>query len=271
VSGGIPGGDAPDDRRREARGFERANPIHETRDAKGWFNRLRPPAWLAHNDEMVQLRTREMLAPYLPTLQRPKVLVVGVGGGGVYYWMWREPEITRLGVDVNHEVMRLAVEREGAAFFHPVEADAPQLPFPDASLDVVFFDFVLHHVAGQGVLERAVADAFRVAKPGGLVVAREPSSYSLSGALLNLANWFRLMNALSGASNYEFALSPPFLMRVFESRGAVLTVRGLTYFWAHRLPVWVQDVLARLARVLLVHRKLEWAADFLIYVVRCPG
>jgi SAM-dependent methyltransferase len=54
-------------------------------------------------------------------------------------------------------------------------ADAEQLPFADASFDLVFGHAVLHHIPD---LERAFAEFARVLAPGGTIVfAGEPSRY----------------------------------------------------------------------------------------------
>lgn len=62
----------------------------------------------------------------------------------------------RLGLDVEAQV-----------------ADAEQLPFPDASFDLVMGHAVLHHLPN---LDRAFDEFFRVLKPGGMIMfAGEPS------------------------------------------------------------------------------------------------
>jgi SAM-dependent methyltransferase len=258
-------------KREQAYKFERETRVHATRDTKGLLNRLRPPHWLAHNDRKVQLKTAEILEPFVREVARPVVLVVGVGSGGIFDWIWEGTEAVRLGVDVNHAVMVDAMTLKGRDHFRPIEADAALLPLRACSVDVVVFDFVLHHLTGQGVMEDAIREAARVLRPGGIVVAREPSSYSFSGLLLNLVNRFRLMNALSGASNYEFALAPPQLIRLFERFGAVEVVHGLTYFWSHRMPPWMQDFVTRWEPIAVRGHRRQWVADFLLYVVRKDG
>lgn len=238
--------------------FERKNDIHDTRDSKGVLNWLRPLAWLKHAAQNVDLRTVDVLQPLLKDLRNPVVVVIGVGRGHIYQWLWREAGTTRIGIDVNHRVMLQALAENGSDHFHAVEGDARHLPLPDGSVDVVVFDFSLHHLVGQGPLESFIAEGSRVLRPGGFIIAREPSSYSPSGLALNVANHFGLMHKLTGASSQEFALSPPQLIRIFERHGSMLAVEGLTYFFSHRLPPRVQDFLAKSERYLFRGPRSRW-------------
>jgi SAM-dependent methyltransferase len=247
--------------------FEREHNLHETRDTAG-LNRLRPASWLRRNDRVVQTRTVEVLEPLTRDMRNPTILVIGVGGGGIYEWLWREPGTLRLGIDVNHEVMRRAIAERGPDNFRPIEGDAGLLPFRDGVADVVFFDFSLHHLAGQGPIREYIAEASRVARPGGLLVAREPSTWSPSGALLNVLNRFGLMNRLSGASNQEFALSPAEVRAALSEHADVVVERGLSYMFAHRLPIWAQKATEALEPLLFGGPGGQRVADFVLYVAR---
>jgi SAM-dependent methyltransferase len=81
----------------------------------------------------------------------------------------------------------------GLDHFRAVVGDALHLPFSNCSVDIVVYDFVHHHLVGQGPLETAVAGGFGVLRPGGFMISREPSSYSPSGLALNLLNHFDVM------------------------------------------------------------------------------
>ena len=189
------------------------------------------------------MRTVRLLAPLLHNLANPVVLSIGVGQGGLFLWLWRDHGATRIGIDVNYEVMTKARNEYWLDHFSAVVGDALHLPFPDCSGDIVVYDFVLHHLVGQGPLETALVEGFRVLRPSGFMISREPSSYSPSGIALNALNYFGLMHKLTGLSNQEFALSPPGLIRMFEHHGSVLSVDGLTYLFAHRLPPRAQDLI----------------------------
>jgi ubiquinone/menaquinone biosynthesis C-methylase UbiE len=81
-----------------------------------------------------------------------------------------------------------------------VATDAEQLPFEDASFDLVFGHAVLHHLPD---LDRAFSEFKRVLKPGGtLFFAGEPSrhgdriaAYPKRGAMKAAPLWRRLMRA----------------------------------------------------------------------------
>jgi len=48
--------------------------------------------------------------------------------------------------------------------------DMRALPFPDASFDVVVSSLAIHNITSAGGREQAIAEAFRVVKPGGRIV-----------------------------------------------------------------------------------------------------
>lgn len=257
-------------RKEPAYAFERNTPIHETRETKGVVNWLRPKPWLRHAARKAEMQTVEVLQPLLGSLEHPTVVVIGVGHGDIFEFLWREPGTTRIGIDVNHDVIVKALAGR-AGYYLPVEADALHLPLPDNSVDVVVYDFALHHFVGQGPLETFIAEGSRVLRPGGFMIAREPSSYSPSGLALNLLNRFGVMHSLTGASNQEFALSPPRLIQMLERHGSVLAVEGLVYLFAHRLPPRVQDLIAKSEAYLFRGPRARWFADFVLYVVRRDG
>ena len=78
------------------------------------------------------------------------------------------------GVDISEDLLRLAQRRltisgrEGGATF--IAASAHDLPFPDASIDVVFGIAILHHLD----LELVAREVRRVLKPGGRAIFQEP-------------------------------------------------------------------------------------------------
>jgi len=109
----------------------------------------------------------EVLAAALP---REWVAVdIGCGDG---YLTERLAERFRKVIAVDHSPERLQAARERVAAasveFHLGEVDA--LPVADASADAVFLSMVLHHVPEIGT---ALAEAFRVLRPGGRIVVAD--------------------------------------------------------------------------------------------------
>jgi SAM-dependent methyltransferase len=93
-------------------------------------------------------------------------------------------------------------------------ADACSLSFDDESFDVVAFSSVLHHIPDFG---RALAEAFRVLRPGGRVFAFDPNLLNPAMALLR---WPKSpLYSSNGVSPNESPLPPSLLRREFDAAG----------------------------------------------------
>ena len=99
------------------------------------------------------------------------VLEVGCGTGLV---LERVARVARLaeGVDLSPGMLEHARQRGLSVR----EGDATALPFPDASFDVVYAFKVLAHVPD---VDRAIAEMFRVVRPGGHVLIEVYNRHSL--------------------------------------------------------------------------------------------
>ncbi len=127
-------------------------------------------------------RDRYAWEPYIKPFARfergrgLKVLEVGVGAGTDFVNWVRQGAIAT-GVDLTPEGVALTRERlalEGLTADVHV-ADAENLPFPDATFDLVYSYGVLHHSPDT---RRAVREVHRVLKPGGtalIMVYHHPS------------------------------------------------------------------------------------------------
>jgi ubiquinone/menaquinone biosynthesis C-methylase UbiE len=119
-------------------------------------------------------RTRELLAPRLPP---PPSVVVDVGGGPGAYAQW----LAGLGHEVHLlDPIELHVAQARAAA-HALDAqvgDARRLPYADASADVVLLLGPLYHLTDGADRERALREARRVLRPGGLLGAATISRYA---------------------------------------------------------------------------------------------
>jgi len=146
------------------------------------------------------------------------------------------------GVDVAADALAAFCARGYA----PVLADAGKLPFPDGAFDYVVCPAVLHHLVGQGGLEKYLREFVRVLRPGGYVIALEPHILHLSGLLMNIAN--SISPGITGLVPHERALLPFHLKRVFSKAGLEpVHCAAASYTW-NRLPLWVSRFISRVEK-----------------------
>jgi ubiquinone/menaquinone biosynthesis C-methylase UbiE len=103
-------------------------------------------------------------------------------GAGVGHWGRLlsgvlSPDATVVGVDPEPRWVEEAGVRAPDARFSYQQATVEQLPFEDASFDLVTCQTVLIHVRDPAV---ALAEMVRVVRPGGVVVVSEPNNRGLS-------------------------------------------------------------------------------------------
>jgi arsenite methyltransferase len=120
-------------------------------------------------DPQQQAMRRAFLAD-IPFPPRSRVLEVGCGTGVLTRVMAGWPDIREV-IGVDPAAAFLEKARELAADIPKVtfqEADGRELPFADASFDVVVFDSTLSHVPSP---ERALSESHRVLRPEGILAA----------------------------------------------------------------------------------------------------
>ncbi len=118
--------------------------------------------------------------------------------------------------DLSPELLEQAEERvgsccPGARVVFQVE-DAMGLTFPDARFDAVFGCSILHHVDAAA----AMAEVFRVLKPGGWCVFSEPNMFNPQIALQKNVGMLRRR---AGDSPDETAFFRPQISRLLERQG----------------------------------------------------
>jgi ubiquinone/menaquinone biosynthesis C-methylase UbiE len=84
----------------------------------------------------------------------------------------RYPDAVLVGYDFSHGMLRKAQEKSAASRAVYVEGDAAQLPFPDASFNVVTCSHALYELRGEA-REKALKEMSRVMHPDGLVLLME--------------------------------------------------------------------------------------------------
>lgn len=113
-----------------------------------------------------QARRLEMVRKHAP-VQGRRILDVGCGVG-TYVRQFRAYTPAVFGVDV--EIDRLARALEASPYLAVAEAEA--LPFHDRTFDLVFLHEVIEHVRDD---RTTIAEACRVARPGGRIVIFAPN------------------------------------------------------------------------------------------------
>jgi SAM-dependent methyltransferase len=145
---------------------------------------------------------------------------------------------------------------------------AGRLDFAPGTFDVVLYRLVLHHIAYQGPLAPCFAEAARLLRPGGAMVAIEPGLWHPVGLGLALANRAGIATALHGTPD-DIPLSPRRLVADAVAAGLDAELHAVTYTW-RRLPPRVQGALTPLDR-LGSRRRAASFGHTLMLIARRPG
>lgn len=105
-------------------------------------------------------------------LEGKRVIDVGCGDGNLTRLMTRHGAHV-LGVECSPRQLAKARAADRVADEEIVEGIGQSLPAPDGGADMVVFFNSLHHIPGDA-MARALAEAARVLKPGGVVYVSEP-------------------------------------------------------------------------------------------------
>lgn len=199
--------------------------------------RLTSASTLEANYRELESRERELVERRLG-ISGGDVVSIGCGWNPGRH-LFPAPAYRLVAVDADAAKVAGVIETGRADEAHVGHAGA--LTLPDGAFDVVLYRLVLHHIVYQGPLEPSFAEAARLLRPGGALVAIEPGLWHPLGAALALANRTGLATAIHGTPD-DVPLSPRRLIK--EARMASLDpeLHALTYSW-RRLPRRLQRVL----------------------------
>ena len=167
-----------------------------------------------------------------------RVLEVGCGAGHV---LDRFAAFDRTGVDLSTTMIARARRRLGPGVpLH--QADAEQLPFDDASFDVVLCTEVLEHTRNP---DRVVRELMRVARPGARVVVSIPNEVNIDRAkraLRRVPGLRRVLGTLADEGNewHLHQFDRRFLDRITRDHARIdrmraIPTRLIPLRWAARL------------------------------------
>ncbi len=236
--------------------------MSETYDPENLLDRHSKPATLAVQYERGKRRERELLDRHLG-LEGGDAISIGCGWHPGRHLL-PAPQWRLVAADLDPERPRQAVQRGFAD--EGLQGAAGELhALPDASFDVVLHRLVLHHVAFQGSLEPCLAEAHRLLRPGGALVAIEPNLFHPIGATLALANRAGLGVRVHGTPD-DIPLSPRRLMAQARAAGLAPQLHAVSFSW-RRLPVAAQRAVGALDR----HGSapgLRWAGHTFMLIAR---
>ncbi len=121
-----------------------------------------------------------------------KVLDVGCGGGrNIVYFLKNDFDVFGIDMDANaiESVRNMAREMSpGSGSENFVVAKAEDIPFGDATFDLVICSAVLHFAKNKANFEEMLRSAWRVLKPGGFFFARLASNIGMETLVKLSAN-----------------------------------------------------------------------------------
>jgi ubiquinone/menaquinone biosynthesis C-methylase UbiE len=148
-------------------------------DIAAYYHRGEEQGRLAGASRLEFVRTQELLTRHLPP---PPAVVLDVGGGPGAYALWlaeRGYEVHLLDtIELHVDQARAAAEAQNLPLAGAVVGDARELSRADASVDVVLLLGPLYHLQERADRLRALREARRVLRPGGLLAAAAISRFA---------------------------------------------------------------------------------------------
>jgi ubiquinone/menaquinone biosynthesis C-methylase UbiE len=154
------------------------------------------------------------------------MLDLGTGPGDIPLMICQTVDTAEVvGVDaaktmLRHAMAKTAENPQLAERIRWVEADVKDLPYPEATFDVVFSNTVLHHMPQP---EKMLSEAWRVLKPGGALLIRDlyrpPTRARLVELVTQHADGATPQQRRLFAESLRAALTPPELIDLAERVG----------------------------------------------------
>jgi SAM-dependent methyltransferase len=212
----------------------------EPYDPDNLLDRLSRRSTLERHYRHMEARERLLLHRRV-ALRGGDVLSVGSGWHPGRH-LFPAPEFRLVAVDADPARVAGVLETGRADEGHVGQAG--QLELESHSFDLVLYRLVLHHIAFQGPLSPCFAEAARLLRPGGALVAIEPGSWHPIGAALGLANRTGASTWVHGTPD-DVPLSPRRLTDEARRVGLRPELHAVTYGW-RRLAPRVQWTVTRL-------------------------
>jgi SAM-dependent methyltransferase len=228
------------------------------------LDRVSDPDTLELYYAQVKRRERELLARLLP-VTGGDVLSVGAGWD-VGRHLFPAPGWRLTAVDLDLNAVTYATESGQAD--EALVASAGELPFEPESFDVVLYRLVLHHIAYRQPLGPVIAEAARLLRPGGALVALEPGLFHPVGAALAVANRAGVAERIHGTVD-DLPLSPLKLRTYARRAGLRPEIHAVTYSW-RRLPRSVQRAIYPLDGLGSVPLLRDLGHHLLFFAIRPP-
>ena len=135
-------------------------------------------------------------------------------------------------IDLSKSLLRVAKYRDSSGRVKYCVGDAYSSPFPSEHFDVVLALDVLHNVSDP---QAVIDEAYRLLKPGGLLIYNSFNKNALTKALISWGLTLLFRNKIPDFFSYSLFLNPQKIHRWLRDLGfEQLTMRGVRPKWIQR-------------------------------------